>query len=123
MQRRCVRQLSASLLLERHQGSEGISKSLDLVPLVKSTVLLGNTKANIEVDCLRCGMMMLEPADGICTRRETSPAQGIAEVESEKPFLVRVSIFIETPVRLEAGRKTRDAIKMLYLTSYRRINN
>ena len=80
-----------------------MKKSLDFARVAKSTAIPMSTEVNVEVDCLRSGTLVREPADELYTRCKTVMAQGLAEVNSEVAFTVRVANYSDTPVRLEAG--------------------
>ena len=92
-----------------------VKKSLDFVRVVRSTVIPTSTETNVEVDCLRSGTLILEPADELYTRRKIVIAWGLVEVHSEGPFNVRVANFSDTPARPEVGRKIGYAIKASYV--------
>ena len=115
IQRRLAHEPSAASLYESNQVENRVKKSLDFVPIVKSTIISMSKEMNMVVDCMGSSTLILEPTDVLNIKRKTLMVRGPAAVKSEVLFLVREANFSYTPVRLESGQKTGYVIFVLYV--------
>ena len=93
---------------------------MDFVCVMKRTLIWMKTEENAKVDCLRSGMLILEPSCEMHTKRKTLLVQGRPEVRLAVIFLVQMTNFSYTPMRLKSGREIGYATKAPYVKALRK---